>query len=205
LATCLANALRSEFPGITPDETGARQESPARTSRGVKKLDVNYSTPELGLGLGVSIKTINFRDARSRRFTKNYSRNDNELRAEATDYHQRQPYAVLIALVFLPADSCDDAGTEPSSFGSAVRYFRRRAGRSDPRDDADLFERVFVALYEHEGADRGTARFFDVDEAPPRDRRPNESEGLALADLIVEIVATYEARNDPLASFRWAD
>ena len=35
--------------------------------------------------------------------------NPNELRAEATDYHQRQPYTVLIGVLFLPVDSCDDA------------------------------------------------------------------------------------------------
>ena len=102
LATCLANALRPHLPGITPNPTGERQEAPARTSKGFKKLDVNYSTPELGLGLGVSIKTLNFPDAGSGRFTKNYSRIDNELRAEATDYHQRQPYSVLVGVLFLP-------------------------------------------------------------------------------------------------------
>jgi hypothetical protein len=74
----------------------------------MKKLDVNYSTPQLGLALGVSLESINCRDASTERYTKNYSRNDNELRAEATDYHQRQPYAVLAGVLFLPFDSCDD-------------------------------------------------------------------------------------------------
>jgi hypothetical protein len=205
LATCLANGLRSQFPGTTPDETGARQEAPARTSRGVKKLDVNYSTPELGLSLGLSIKTINFPDPTSGRYTKNYSRNDNELRAEATDYHQRQPYAVLIAVVFLPVTSCDDAANEPSSFGNAVRYFRRRSGRRVPRNDLELFERVFVGLYEYDGESRGWVRFLDVEDAPPRDRRLTDSEGISFDELISEVVATYEARNNPLASFEWAD
>src|SRR5262245_51993716 len=77
IATCVANALRLQFPGITPTETGEQQESPARTSKGLKKLDVNYSTPQLGLALGVSIKSINFRDPKTKRYTKNYSRNDN--------------------------------------------------------------------------------------------------------------------------------
>jgi hypothetical protein len=54
LATCFANALRGAFPGIIPTETGEQHESPARTSKGMKKLDVNYSTPQLGLALGVS-------------------------------------------------------------------------------------------------------------------------------------------------------
>jgi hypothetical protein len=49
IATCIANALREKFPGIMPSETGEQQESPARTAKGLKKLDVNYSTPQLGL------------------------------------------------------------------------------------------------------------------------------------------------------------
>lgn len=84
---------------------GFGQESRARTGKGLKKLDVNYSTIELGLGLGLSIKTINFRDAKTKRYTKNYTRVDNELRAEAADYHERQPYSVLCAVIFLPFDA----------------------------------------------------------------------------------------------------
>jgi hypothetical protein len=93
LANRVAQHLRSAFPNILPDADGKGQESQARTSKGYKRLDVNYSTPELGLGLGVSIKTINFTDGRSKRYTKNYTRADGELRAEASDYHERQPYA----------------------------------------------------------------------------------------------------------------
>ena len=109
LARVMADALRPSFKGILPDETGQGQESRARTSKGFKKLDVNYSTPQLGLALGISIKTINFADAKTKRFTKNYTRNENELRAEAMDYHKRQPWAVLVAVIFLPVTSCDDA------------------------------------------------------------------------------------------------
>jgi hypothetical protein len=91
LAQRFADALRVTFPSILPRPDGSGQESRARTGKGLKKLDVNYSTVELGLGLGVSIKTINFRDAKTKRYTKNYTRADNELRAESADYHQRQP------------------------------------------------------------------------------------------------------------------
>lgn len=204
MATCIANALRRDFPGIKPDELGGDQETPARTAKGFKKLDVNYSTPKLGLALGVSVKSINFSDERTRRFTKNYSRNDNELRAEATDYHQRQPYAVLVGVLFLPIASCNDAAQgrnqerNISSFGAAVKFFRARANRHVPRDDVDLFERFFVSLYE----DTGETLFFDVMRPPPRSRRPHASECLDFDGFIVEIVRTYNARNDP--PFHWA-
>ncbi len=97
---------------------------------------MNYSTTDLGLGLGVSIKTINFRDGKSGRYTKNFTRVDNELRAEAIDYHVRQPFAVLVGLVFLPYDACEDGRTTHSSFGGAVRVFHYRANRTDTTKEA---------------------------------------------------------------------
>ena len=110
LALLVADKLRADFPGILPTQDGKGTESRARVARGYKKLDVNYSTLQTGLGLGVSIKTINYRDPTTQRYTKNYSRNDNELRAEASDYHRRQPFSVLAALLFVPADAAEDAG-----------------------------------------------------------------------------------------------
>jgi hypothetical protein len=201
LALRFANALRKEFPGILPDESGAGQESRARSAKGIKKLDVNYSTVELGLGLGVSIKTINFRDAKSKRYTKNYTRADGELRAEASDYHVRQPYAIMVGLVFLPIDACDDALRDPSSFGQAVKVFRFRGGRTEPTDDPNLFERMFIALYETEESGFGDVVFFDVMSAPPKSGRP--ANVLTFDELIGEIRATYDQRNSPV--FVWAD
>jgi hypothetical protein len=212
LASLVANGLRRSFEGIQPDEEGRGHESPARTSRGVKKLDVNYSTPQLGLGLGVSIKTVNFRDYSKehgtfKRYAKNYTRIDNELRAEAVDYHKRQPYAVMIAMLFLPLDSCDDGSKEkknsPSSFGAAVRHFRPRTGRHDPRDESDLFEAFYVGLYEWEGERRGAIRFFDVAMRPPMHGPPAEERAFGLRELFSRITTTYERRNKP--RFEWEE
>lgn len=204
LATLFASLLRNDFPGVTPDESGIGQEAPARTAKGTKKLDVNYSTPELGLGLGVSIKTLNFRDPKSGRYTKNYTRIDNELRAEALDYHERQPWAVLAAVLFLPVDACDDfnpkAKEASSSFGQAVKIFRYRANRALPTEAGQLFERVFVALYAIDDDDPWDVRFFDVMQAPPRSGRPVNT--LSLEEAVAEIVRTYDARNNP--PFVWA-
>jgi hypothetical protein len=203
LAQLFADELRPSFDGILPDPAGKGQESKARTSKGFKKLDVNYSTLQLGLALGLSVKTINFSDARTKRFTKNYSRNENELRAEATDYHNRQPWAVLIAVIFLPIASCDDAipkaEDNASSFGSAVRFFRNIARRKSVDGEADRFEAVYIALY---GED-SLVRFFNVENAPPKRRRPSEGETIDLTGLIVEIRNLYDQRNSP--PFTWAD
>jgi hypothetical protein len=211
LAQLFANSLRPSFPGVLPDETGRGQESAARTAKGFKKLDINYSTAELGLGLGVSIKTVTARDARSKRYTKNYTRIDAELRAEAVDYHKRQPFAIMVALIFLPIDSCNDAkplrtevdgrDSEPSSFGAAVRVFRFRADRQDHRNDLDLFERVLIGLYETEGEEAGRVYFFDVMDKPPRYGRPRASSLLTLDQTVEAIRQTYDARNNP--PFDW--
>jgi hypothetical protein len=197
--------LRHAFPGITPSADGNRHEAPARTAKGFKKLDVGYATPELGLGLGVSIKTLNYRDRKTRRYTKNYSRVDNELRAEATDYHVRQPYSVLAGLLYLPADSCDDGDAarpaSASSFASAVRYFRSRSGRKEPTDDPELFEAFYIGVYEFEGRFRGQVRYFDAGGAPPRARRPTDAETWSHPEVLALITATYDGRNDPPFEF----
>ncbi len=203
IATVVANALRKDFVGITPDAEGRRPEAPARTSKGPKKLDVNYSTSELGLGLGVSIKTINFPDKGSSRYTKNFTRADNELRAEAKDYHERQPYAVLVAAVFLPIEACLDGKTGASSFGQAIRIFRHRANRKNPRNEQELFERAFVGLYEYEGECRGEVVFFDVMDKPPKHGAPKSPPGLTFTQFVREVVKTYDGRNKP--AFEWAD
>jgi len=203
IAQQIADSLRKQYKTILPDAGGGSHESRAASAHGVKKLDVNYSTPELGLGFGVSIKTLNFIDKGTQRYTKNYSRIDNELRAEAIDYHLRQPYAVMIALIFLPEACCLDGITGPSSFGRAVQYYRKRAKRDKPTDDPQLFERVFIGLYSVDEPTYGQVRFIDVFTPPPRRGPPNESQTIDYSQVIKEIEATFLQRNNP--PVEWAD
>jgi hypothetical protein len=211
LAVFVANGLRKDFKGILPLPDGTRSESRARTAKGFKKLDVNHSTVELGLALGVSIKTINYRDPETKRYTKNYSRIDNELRAEAMDYHQRQPFSVLVGLLFLPIDAAEDSGKGKgedakaglSSFAAAVKYFRTRSPRESPRDDLDLFEGFYIGLYGFEDDERGEVVFFDVAKAPPRNRRPTPQEVLSYEEVLERIRDVHDSRNNP--PFEWAD
>ena len=211
LALLVADRLRAHFPEILPTQAGKGTESRARVARGYKKLDVNYSTLQTGLGLGVSIKTINFRDPQTERYTKNYSRNDNELRAEASDYHGRQPFAVMAAMVFLPWDAAEDAGKgkaapgerDVSSYGACVKYFRARAGREEVSSEPERFERFFVCLYRWDGTKRGRVRCIDVMQPPPRARPPHDAETLSLEDALAEIRDTYDRRNGE-PDFEWA-
>lgn len=199
MAICIANGLRDRFPGILPDENGRGVESPAQSVRGPKKLDVNYSTPQLGLGFGISLKSVHFREKTHRGYIHNMKRNDEELRTEASGYHQRQPYAVMIAVVFLPSDASDDASPRhPSSFGSWVKYLRPLAQRHAPHDDIARYERVFIGLYERNGEEMV---FFDVEQAPPRTGRPRTI--LRYPEFLDEIEKTYLRRNS--SEFEWAD
>lgn len=203
LAQRFANLLRDAFAGILPSADGKGQESPARTAKGYKRLDVNYSTPQLGLGLGVSVKTVNFRDPKSNRYTKNATRIDNEFRAEASDYHERQPYAVLVGIVLMPLDACDDGSEKtPSSFAHHARkVLRFRSGRESPQQPATLFEKVFVGLYDTDSQRFGEVFFFDVHNDPPKTGKPQGR--LTLAELKAAIIKVYDVRNE--AAVTWAN
>lgn len=206
MAVRLASDLARNFPGI--QASSARR---AASVRGQKQLDVNYSTPQLGLALGLSLKSVHLRDRKTGRYTHNMKRNEEELRIEASGYHKRQPYAVMIGILFLPFDSCDDAKRDPSSFGSWVRHLRPYCGRVRTDDDIDRFEKLYVALYEADGSD---LRFFDVESDPPKSGRPRTDGGLLQADGRPRRLLTYHElletthhsflrRNS--AEFRWSD
>lgn len=222
LARVVADTLRPNFPDVTPTAAGEGQEALVAVDKGQKRLDVKVADPVLGLILSVSIKTYSFQDYdtgkdRLGRWTKNIVRNDHELRGEAMVLHQRQPYSILIAVMFEPFATCDDgdetkkSDVGKSSFAHHVSTLAKRAGRGkravygtpspawvdfgaeDPR--YDLFERVFVALYEPADPERGAVRFFDVENSPPRNGRPPSSMTLSFDDFVDEVVSEVNRRN----------
>jgi hypothetical protein len=182
------------------EDIAATTKRTARSVRGTKRLDINFSPPQLGLALGISLKSVHLRDVKSpHRYTHNKKRNEEELRIEASGYHKRQPYAVMVAVLFLPFDSADDGKrNNPSSFGSWVRHLRPYAARHDPDDDIDKFEKIYIGLYE---ADGSNLRFFDVEEAPPKNNRPTAT--LSYRQFLQDVYDTYLKRNE--AEFKWAD
>lgn len=221
LAIVLANALRVKYPAITPTADGRQQESRVGVDNGMKRLDVKVTDPTLGLLLNVSVKTYSFQDyGRSKklgRWTKNIVRNDHELRSEAMVLHQRQPYSVLVAVLFEPFATCDDGNAtsksdvNKSSFAHHVATLSKRSGRGkrpvygtaerawvdfgaeDPR--YELFERVFIGLYETDGENRGAVRFFDVERPPPRNGRPPERDTLSMEEFVSEVDQEVRRRN----------
>jgi hypothetical protein len=208
MAERIATNLSDRLPGITASSTRS-----ARSVGGTKQLDVNFSTQQLGLALGISLKSVHTRDASGGgRYTHNMKRNEEELRVEASGYHKRQPYSVMVGVLFLPIDSCEDGKKgNPSSFGSWVRHLRPYSGREDSDNEIDRFEKLYVGLYDPSGSDLA---FFDVDSDPPRNGRPPATGALMEDDGRVRRVLTYAEFLDAIyhlylqrnkADFRWAD
>jgi hypothetical protein len=196
MAELIADDLRPKMAGIK-----ATTKREAGSVSGTKQLDINFSTPQLGLALGISLKSVHIRESTgAERYTHNMKRNEEELRIEASGYHKRQPYAVMIGVLFLPFDSCDDARIEgsSSSFGSWVRKLRPYSGRLEPDDEVDRFEKLFIGLYESDGGD---LCFFDIDSDPPRQGRPRRL--LSYEEFLDASYHAYLRRNH--ADFRWAD
>jgi len=195
LARTVADSLRADFPGILPDG-GRGSESAAPVASGFKKLDVNYSTVQLGLALGVSIKTLNFADEGSGRFTKNATRIDGELRAEAQDYHRRQPYCIMVALVFVPRLAVSDPGKRArTSFRHIYEVLSKRAGRDAPSGPEERFERIYLATYESDehATDFGRLKFVQVTGMEYAVDAPGDE--LTFDDVIREIGRCYLKRN----------
>jgi hypothetical protein len=195
IATHVASDLFERLEDIS-----ATTKRTAASARGKKQLDINFSTPRLGLALGISLKSVHLRDVKgSERYTHNMKRNEEELRIEASGYHKRQPYAVMVAVLFLPFDAADDGKKDnPSSFGSWVRHLRPYSGREDPEDEIDRFERIYIGLYEPDGSN---LRFFDVQNAPPKNGRPAQT--LSYREFLGEVYHAYLRRNE--AEFKWAE
>jgi hypothetical protein len=199
-----ADEMADQFAeGLAPLMAGITASS-KRTASSVQKkkqLDVNFSTPAQGLALGISLKSVHIREAKgAKRYTHNLKRNEEELRIEASGYHKRQPYAVMIGVLFLPYDSCDDGKRDnPSSFGSWVRHLRPYSGRSGPKDDEDRFEKIYVGLYEPDGS---AFHLFDINLDPPKNGRPQR--GLSTYGEFLQAVYHLYLRHNS-ADFHWDD
>lgn len=219
LAVFMADALRPTYPGVLPMNGEVGHESLTGSAEGTKRLDVKVWNELLGLELLVSIKTYSFQDwnnktASAGRYSKNIQRNGKELKDEADVIHRRQPYAVIVAILFLPDIACTDGNPSstsdflgPSSFASIVRRLRVRTGRAlDPDekrfDRFDLTERLYIGLYRYEGPDRGAIRFFDVQENPPRNGPPARSSTLDMNELVEAIQMLVDRRNE--SGIEWA-
>lgn len=181
------------------------------TCYGKKSLDVGCLDEDGCLTLDISIKTFNFRDRSSRRYSHNYTGRFYELLGEGLDLRLSYPESVLSALIFIPIDSCDDAKPgHHSSFGHLVKQFSKLAGKGTPSEHALSFEGVFVGLWDRPS---GEVAFFDAGQRPPRSGRPEQSTLIPIEVVLEQLLKIVEDRSHgskprsknvtPL--FRWAD
>jgi len=191
----IAMALASELRGrgmreTRPSEPGDLGLSGAERRLaggiGAKKVDVTWATEESGLILGVSIKTINFRDSRSKNYQKNLTNRRGDMLAEALTLHRRFPYAVVAGFLFLDMGaSSDETQKRKSTFANAFPRLRLFTGRQDPAGRDEQFERLYLVL---------------VDANPPRPlfecyHVSDAKVAISLADVMDELVSLVAERN----------
>lgn len=152
VALAFAEELRLRgLQGARPTEPGDEDTSGAERRMaggiGAKRVDVTWATDESGLLLGISIKTINFRDSRTKNFQKNLTNRRGDMLFEAVTLHRRFPYAVLAGFLFLDKAASED-GTDrrSSTFENAHTRLRLFTGREDPAGRDEQYERLYILL-----------------------------------------------------------
>ncbi|PTQ12100.1 hypothetical protein CLG96_05910 [Sphingomonas oleivorans] len=165
---------------------------------GAKKVDVTWATEESGLLLGISIKTINFRDSHTRNFQKNLTNRRGDMLIEAVTLHRRFPYAVLAGFFFLDAGAHSDhvradngAPRRRSTFINAHQRLKLFTGREDPHDRDEQFERFYLILVEA-SPDTSSVRAFPVGE-------PDKE--ISIQQVLNELMALVAERNPDFYEF----
>lgn len=152
IADAFAAELRERgFDGALPAPPGAVTGSGAekRISGGIgaKRVDASWSTDESGLILGISIKTINFRDKRSQNFQKNLTNRRGDMLFESVTLHRRFPFATLFGFMFLDWEAReDDTDRRKSTFTNAHKRFKLFTGREEPEGREEQYERLYICL-----------------------------------------------------------
>jgi hypothetical protein len=155
---------------------------------GAKKVDVTWATPESGLLFGISIKSINFRDSKTKNFQKNLTNRRGDMLIEAVTLHRRFPYAVLAGFFFLDKDAEIDNTQTPdgkakrrSTFLNAHSRLKLFTGRDDPGGRDEQYERFYLSLLDATPF-KSKVRTFEVG-------RPDEA--IELETVFDELVAAH--------------
>jgi hypothetical protein len=191
VALALADELRHRgMAGARPSGPGDIDASGAERRLaggiGAKRVDVSWATEASGLLLGVSIKSINFRDLRSKNFQKNLTNRRGDMLIEAVTLHRRFPYAVLVGLLFLDKDAKhDDTKLRRSTFVNAFPRLRLFTGREDPTGRDEQYERLYLLLVDANPF-KPSLECYQVDD--PASQVP-------LSDALDDIVAILVERN----------
>lgn len=152
VALALAEELRARgMKEVRPAAPGVLGRSGAERriagGLGPKKVDVSWATEESGLLLAISVKTINFRDGKTKNFQKNLINRRGDMLIEAVTLHRRFPYAILAGLLILDEQAANDhTKRRNSTFDNAYARLKIFSGRDDPAGRDEQFERLIVLL-----------------------------------------------------------
>lgn len=139
--------LKEARPSVQGDQGDSGAERRMSGGLGAKKVDVTWATETSGLLFAISVKTINFRDGKTKNFQKNLTNRRGDMLMEAVTLHRRFPYAVLAAFFFLDKDAATDGTkTRRSTFLNAHRRLQLFTGRADPAGREEQFERFYLLL-----------------------------------------------------------
>lgn len=171
--------LATARPFNTSDLQPSGRERRIAGGIGAKKVDVTWATEESGLLLACSVKTIMFRDGKSKNFQKNLTNRRGDLLIEAVTLHRRFPYAVLAGFLFVDHQAEHDQTTRrKSTFQNAFPRLRLFTRRPDPSGRDEQYERLYLLLVD---SDRSAPRLraFEVN-----DSQTEVSLDFVLSDLI---------------------
>jgi hypothetical protein len=156
---------------------------------GAKKVDVSWSTDTSGLILALSVKSINFPDARTQNFQKNLTNRRGDILYEAVTLHRRFPFAVIAGFLFLDARAGSDGTAQRNStLANAHQHLRLFTGRRDPGSREEQLERIYVVQYDMTDTSTITARQAGWLNSPP----------ITLDETIDELIELIAERNADL-------
>lgn len=141
--------LKESRPAAPGEVAGSGAERRIAGGIGAKKVDVTWATEESGLLLGISIKSINFRDMRSNNYQKNLTNRRGDMLFEAVTLHRRFPYAVLVGFFFFDQLAAkDETKARRSTFENAHHRFKLFTGREGVDRPEEQFERLYLVLHD---------------------------------------------------------
>ncbi len=156
---------------------------------GAKKVDVTWATEESGLLLAISIKSINFKDSRTRNYQKNLTNRRGDMLFEAVTLHRRFPFAVLAGFFFFDSGAArDGTRTRRSTVVNAHEAFKLFTGRPDPAAREEQFERFYIVLH-HPSNAPPTADFYRVG---------TPDQVMTLEDILDDLIVLLAERNSDL-------
>jgi hypothetical protein len=189
----LEQSMQTHFPSTF---SGAGTGIPAASASGIKSIDVAFNIEGLFLAVGLSVKVVGLPE-QGHGYTHNLKRLTEEWTLEAVNYHRYMPYAIVVGLVFLPEDCMTDR-VQVTSLSKALSTFAPYRGRLDHKDDLDLLEEIFVAVYKPDGPAKGDVFFVSADaQLGPREI-PRLSTRLTFEDIKDQLVAQFKTRNRKL-------